>query len=407
MSEKITIKNFGGLDEVVIPLNSINIFIGKQASGKSVSAKLIFYFKSFFNDALFGLMHEKNVFEIRQEFLTKFRSYFPQEVWEDDEFEIVYEFEKHKIKIEKKLNSKLKLSFDKGFSTFFDFNTFSLENSNSLNQTEALIAFRNMYSKNLKKNFGELSSNSQVFIPAGRSFFATLQNSIFSLLSENEPIDPFLIEFGRFYNQTKIRRTLDERKRETDKTVENLITKILVGKYKREKNKDYIIHHDKRKIEVSYASSGQQEVLPLSIVLSRFIKTKHVSGGTTVFIEEPEAHLFPSAQKNIVELIATVYNNSIGNLQFVITTHSPYILSAFNNLLQAGLLKEQGKDEAEIEKVVSKFSIIKPNELNAFEMRDGKLIDLIDKEYGLITAATLDKASEDIAKEFDALLELE
>jgi predicted ATPase len=50
MNEKITIKNFGGLDEVKIPLNSINIFIGKQAFGKSVSAKLIYFLRTYFED---------------------------------------------------------------------------------------------------------------------------------------------------------------------------------------------------------------------------------------------------------------------------------------------------------------------------------------------------------------------
>ncbi len=30
--------------------------------------------------------------------------------------------------------------------------------------------------------------------------------------------------------------------------------------------------------------------------------------GQTVYIEEPEAHLFPSAQRSVIELIATVFN---------------------------------------------------------------------------------------------------
>jgi predicted ATPase len=48
--EKIEIKDFGGLKNTEIPINKINLFIGKQASGKSISIKLMYYFKSFFRD---------------------------------------------------------------------------------------------------------------------------------------------------------------------------------------------------------------------------------------------------------------------------------------------------------------------------------------------------------------------
>ena len=47
-------------------------------------------------------------------------------------------------------------------------------------------------------------------------------------------------------------------------------------------------------------------------------------------VEEPEAYLFPVAQKQIID--------------FAITTHSPYILSSLNNLLYAYNL---GADKSE------------------------------------------------------------
>jgi predicted ATPase len=36
MSEKIIIKNFGGMDYAEIDVGGINIYIGEQATGKSV-----------------------------------------------------------------------------------------------------------------------------------------------------------------------------------------------------------------------------------------------------------------------------------------------------------------------------------------------------------------------------------
>jgi predicted ATPase len=59
-------------------------------------------------------------------------------------------------------------------------------------------------------------------------------------------------------------------------------------------------------------------MLPLAIILGSLPLFRN-SYGYTIYIEEPEAHLFPSAQKRIVELIAVIYK-SIPSVQFVITT---------------------------------------------------------------------------------------
>ncbi|WP_413228145.1 AAA family ATPase [Aeromonas caviae] len=56
-----------------------------------------------------------------------------------------------------------------------------------------------------------------------------------------------------------------------------------------------------------------------------------------VFIEEPEAHLFPDGQKDVSDFIVMV--RSMIGARFIITTHSPYILSSINNALYAYHLK--------------------------------------------------------------------
>lgn len=93
-------------------------------------------------------------------------------------------------------------------------------------------------------------------------------------------------------------------------------------------------------------------------------------------------------------------------MQFVITTHSPYILTAFNNLLQAGYLLEQGADKKKLFKIVPEFEVLKCGELNAYAFQDGGVVSLIDEETGLISADLLDQVSEEIAVQFDELLEL-
>jgi hypothetical protein len=43
-------------------------------------------------------------------------------------------------------------------------------------------------------NLNRITAFSQLYIPAGRSFFAHLKSSIFTFLSENNAVDPFLKE---------------------------------------------------------------------------------------------------------------------------------------------------------------------------------------------------------------------
>ncbi len=59
-------------------------------------------------------------------------------------------------------------------------------------------------------------------------------------------------------------------------------------------------------------------------------------------IEEPEAHLFPIAQKDIVNLIVLTVNST--ESKAIITTHSPYILTSFNILLYSDKVEGRQKN---------------------------------------------------------------
>jgi len=416
MKERITIENFGGLKQISIPLNSINIFIGKQASGKSITAKLVYFFKGIFNDIFNGVIDNKTKTEIDKLILNKFEDYFPSEGWSTGTFSITYEIGSQSITLERQINTKnkLKIQYSEAIKNAFSGCRKLIKKNEE--QEEDKISFRSYniflrekYYSYLIKELGKVATFNQIFIPAGRSFFANLQSSIFSFLSNNKAIDPFLVEFGSFYSNVKsiVERPDRLEKRNIPKEhIDTLILEILGGRYTRDKNKDYIIQPDNRKIDVSFSSSGQQETLPLSIILKALTLIGFSGEGATIYIEEPEAHLFPSAQKKMVELIATVYNNSRNQLQFIITTHSPYILTSINNLLNAGLLKEQGVNERKLYKIVPKHEIITPREVNAFAMKDGKALNLIDSETGLISADLLDQVSEEISIQFDELLDL-
>ena len=99
---------------------------------------------------------------------------------------------------------------------------------------------------------------------------------------------------------------------------------------------DYISENDGEKIyfdeyhwvKLMYGSSGQQEVLWILMLAFATILEKNKS---FIIIEEPEAHLFPIAQKDVMSLISLMINST--NSKVIITTHSPYILTSTNILL--------------------------------------------------------------------------
>ena len=92
---------------------------------------------------------------------------------------------------------------------------------------------------------------SQFFIPAGRSFFSNIQSSIFSFICNNKSLDPFLIEFGSFYDNFKrfsLEDVASEDNKKYNKEFDHIINEIMHGSFKREKDKDFIIHNDSRKV---------------------------------------------------------------------------------------------------------------------------------------------------------------
>ena len=416
--ERISIKNFAGIEELEITLNRINVFIGRQASGKSVTAKLIYFFKGVTREFLDSALTEQTKLQVDKKLLLKFEEYFPADTWPVKNFEITYHFGNNFIKL-KKEKAKLKIEYSEAVSKLFTYSKRVIKSDrDKFTPEDKFEVYRPSYQVNEKfmsiveKELGVNASFNPLFIPAGRSFFANLQSSIFSFLSNNKAIDPFLVEFGSFYENIKplaIRNTLRREDKQIFEMADNLILEIIGSKYFREKNKDYLLHADKRKINVSFSSSGQQETLPLLLILKALLKISFIGSGSSIFIEEPEAHLFPAAQKKVIELMGLVFNKAKTPSQLIITTHSPYVLTSINNLIQASIILKTLSEDAKqkIYRIIPKDVIIDESFLNAFAFKEGKAKSIVDKETGLIYSQYLDSVSEDIAIEFDNLLNVD
>lgn len=415
--EKIHIENFGGINNMEFDFKSINILIGPQGSGKSITVKLLYFFKNFINEIIKSIENEETKRDLDQKQKETFITFFPKESWSKEDFFISYSYESTSIyikKIDNKINfdysDNVKAVIKKGKKIYQDEKAKLLENRKVPNfSTKRQI--NEKIQKCVKNELGSLSTFDQFFIPAGRSFFANIQSSIFSFLSDNRSLDPFLIEFGSFYENLKrfYNDLLSDEK--NDKEYDELISEVLNSTYVREKEKDYLVHKDHRKVNLTNASSGQQETLPLIIILKTLTRINSVGGGFTLYIEEPEAHLFPTAQKRIVELLARTFNSTDNKFQIFVTTHSPYILSSFNNLIYSGniknKLKSEGKKNDKLNKIIPTKEQLESDMFSVYSLRNNEQRYLIEKESKLISPTILDSVSDEISIEFDKLLNID
>ncbi|MGK5061865.1 AAA family ATPase [Janthinobacterium sp. LB3P112] len=426
--EHLKIENFLTVKNAEIEIKSINILIGPQASGKSVIAKLVYFFKTFIAESIIDAARENLARDkICKNAISDFCEIFPKYSWDGQHFLIEYKLNDVLISIknfDKNESGNLKIYFE--YSKIIDQvkkkivvaarrNESELEIGSDMAtskifknpEMEFLSLAKEQILRNLEIGFLEHST----FIPAGRSFFSNLQKNVFSFLAGNIPIDPFLKEFGSAYERSKslLRHRPDFLRGRDISLVEidNLIESILKGRYKYADGQDWI-ESERCKLNAANSSSGQQEALPMLVVLSLLPFFYGEDKKNIFFIEEPEAHLFPEAQQKIVKIITSIYNLTDRNNRFFITTHSPYVLSVFNSsILASEVIKNPINSKAwKYASSQWKNSSINFDEVTAYSVENGVVKCILDKELRLIDANAIDGASDDINSDFDNLLNL-
>lgn len=416
----LRISNFLGLKKVEIDLKRINVFIGPQAQGKSVISKLIYFFKELPSSIMDAAIEGKDKRQFDSACKDKFLGIFPLYVWEGTPFLIHYDFGSYTVSIEniRVGVNKCKFSFVytetigkalvagrkavKG-GAYYDAD---LNLSTRVNPAIREFVWQAVVNV-LYKDVDDKRLSQMIYIPAGRSFFANLHKNLFSFISTNIPIDYFLKEFGSVYERTRADNFQIQVRRTRPKNILKIVEDLLCGTYLSEKGQDWIVGGN-GKVSLSNSSSGQQEVLPMAMVLSTwpFLNSKYFK--RSFVIEEPEAHLFPIAQGRVVSLIAEAYNSG-GNGDFVVTTHSPYILTALNNLIQASnaWYAASAEHAFEIHRVVPRSEMVDFDDVTAYMVDKGSVTSILDSEYRLIQADAIDAVSTHFSSKFEKLLELE
>ena len=140
----------------------------------------------------------------------------------------------------------------------------------------------------------------------------------------------------------------------------------------------------------------------INSIIDNFTNYNH----SEIFLEEPEENLFPETQHDLVNWLAEIVNGERKHSLFI-ATHSPYIMSAFNNLIQAGdIIEESPEKRPEVERIIGGNRAISYDEVAAFAIADGTVHTIKDDELRLISPSELDTASDNISGVFNQLLQL-
>jgi hypothetical protein len=425
--EKLLVNNFAGLQPVELEIRPVTGLIGPQASGKSVIAKLLYFFREIASSLPAAVVEGQEGPQYKAECCKRFSRYFPIENTGVSDFEITYQSQGEQVRMTFATREGAKEPIvGLEWSSFYDavFKKFARRKREVLGAvgdaekdaiTAANRALRDEVDRDIADALGTWAKYEQIFIPAGRAFFSQVRGTVFTRLEAGESLDPFMVAFGSLLEQSK--SILESRgffggveglsagRRASFDALRSAFEEILRARLRRSEKQDFLEFADGRRVKLAQASSGQQEALPLLLLLARFVSLSHARG-RAVYIEEPEAHLFPTTQKLIMELMARAFRARNGEMCVVLTTHSPYILTSVNNLLQAGKLYAGASKEAakRLARILPRKRTFSPGEVGFYALEDGKAKPILDPETGLIDGDVIDQVSNDIAIQFDKLL---
>lgn len=135
-------------------------------------------------------------------------------------------------------------------------------------------------------------------------------------------------------------------------------------------------------LDLMQLSDGYKTLLGLVIDLSMRMGLANpqlddpLSAQAIVMIDEVDLHLHPSWQRRVLADLLRTFSNT----QFILTTHSPFIVEMLNNHLKRHRLGEQPTGDQDIDQLLALSSI----DVRAYLMENSTQRSLVDGESGLV-----------------------
>ena len=338
----IDIHKFGPLQEVSFQVAPFMVFTGMSKLGKSYANYLVYYlFTSLLNvedaerlgEHLVG-KNSSGSFTLSGDFLSTYLhdnvTAFMRALLGDSTIECVVDFRFPEFRepfhvtyqevaaeeedTEKRLGNTLNISIN------------DIERRINIVLNPALTVGAACQSVLIYRLCEDFYQRSLIFPPANGALI-NINYSLINSINSKGMYGRFLLD-NDYCTSTKV---TDEQSTYLDQ-----IKKITDGDVVKEEDKEFLVLNEGKHVNMSAAASSIKEISPLLFLLKNHPGTK-----VAICLEEPEAHLHPSMQIQVADLIAECINNGF---LFHITTHSDYFMDRLNQLIKLGNIRK--KDEA-------------------------------------------------------------
>ena len=392
---RLLIRNIGPLKEVDIELKKVNVFIGKQSSGKSTLAKIV-SFCTWLDKSTQKTENviSKGAFHLLSAYSRLTEAYFSDDsciFYEGDNIAYVYNWPK---------NESLPFKDGRKF------------------QTVECVHKEEVFFRSVERN----SNPKVIYIPAERNFVSAVHN-LRNYAEDNDNLQDFVNTWYQVKRKFSKEQAFD---------VLNLGAKYY---YSEKDYSDNVIIEGGAKLPLDAASSGLQSVIPLMTIFDWFSSgmyeeerpfspaeyeeimgaiegltsqqadekmkrmvdrlTGFISGKiyshTQFIVEEPEQNLFPMTQRELLNYMVSAINHG-KNHRLLMTTHSPYVLNQLNLLFKAFDVNQHIDGAA-----------LNYDDTNVYAIVDGKLKNLKLKNAHLVDPDYLSQFITDIYDQYESL----
>ena len=370
----LVIDNVGPIDHVDEEMKTYNFIIGPQSSGKSTIAKI--YSTCQWIEKEVATCQDENAIGDANDFRQLVEGFHKMKGYFRSDSKVQYETESILLNYEK---SELKITLKPGYNyirekicyipsernavALPELTGFSMGNTNVRSYSFDWFNAREMYNKehmsdvlnlDMKYFYDETKKNEEdrIIHHNGKTYEIPLSNASSGLQSV-VPLSIMLNYYtGEYFKTFNNKTSFDESDREREirhRIVDNVVLKHLFPDF------EYRDRHEMIKFVNDKLHNNDQFYVQYLEQYHQIAKQLLVPVRTSFIIEEPELNIYPMTQLELMDQIVSLCAGKRKH-PFMITTHSPFIVSYINVLLHGN---------------------IDVNDLNVWTIVNGKLMSIV------------------------------